>query len=29
MTEKRLSAVPWAPYCLDCQKLSEKRMLPN
>jgi hypothetical protein len=25
MTEKRLNAVPWAPYCLDCQELSEKR----
>src|SRR5512143_2178100 len=24
MTEKRLNAVPWAPYCLDCQELSEK-----
>jgi DnaK suppressor protein len=29
MTEKRLNAVPWAPYCLDCQELSEKGMLPN
>ena len=27
MTEKRLNAVPWAPYCLDCQELSEKGML--
>jgi len=29
MTEKRLNAVPWAPYCLDCQELSEKGILPN
>lgn len=29
MTEKRLTAVPWAPYCLDCQELSEKGMLQN
>ena len=29
MTEMRLNAVPWAPYCLDCQELSEKGMLPN
>lgn len=29
MAEKRLNAVPWAPYCLDCQELSEKGMLPN
>jgi DnaK suppressor protein len=29
MTEKRLNAVPWAPYCLDCQELSEKGMLQN
>jgi DnaK suppressor protein len=29
MTEKRLNAVPWAPYCLDCQELAEKGMLPN
>jgi DnaK suppressor protein len=28
-TEKRLNAVPWAPYCLDCQELSEKGMLQN
>lgn len=27
MTEKRLNAVPWAPYCLDCQELSEKGIL--
>jgi DnaK suppressor protein len=29
MTEKRLNAVPWAPYCLECQELSEKGMLQN
>ena len=29
MTEKRLNAGPWAPYCLDCQELSEKGMLQN
>jgi len=29
MTEKRLNAVPWAPYCLDCQELSEKGMLQS
>ena len=29
MTEKRLNAVPWAPYCLDCQELAEKGMLQN
>ncbi len=29
LAEKRLNAVPWAPYCLDCQELSEKGMLPN
>jgi DnaK suppressor protein len=27
MTERRLNAVPWAPYCLDCQELAEKGML--
>ena len=25
--EKRLSAVPWTPYCIDCQELQEKGML--
>ncbi|HEY7111896.1 MAG TPA: TraR/DksA family transcriptional regulator [Thermoanaerobaculia bacterium] len=25
--EKRLLAVPWAPYCIDCQELSEKGLL--
>ena len=29
MSEKRLNAVPWAPYCLDCQELAEKGMLQN
>ncbi len=29
LAEKRLNAVPWAPYCLDCQELNEKGMLPN
>ncbi len=29
MTEKRLTAVPWAPYCVDCQELAEKGMLQN
>ena len=25
--EKRLQAVPWTPYCIDCQELQEKGML--
>ena len=25
--EKRLQAVPWAPFCIDCQELQEKGML--
>ena len=29
MAEKRLTAVPWAPYCVECQELSEKGMLPT
>ena len=29
MAEKRLTAVPWAPYCVDCQELAEKGMLPQ
>jgi DnaK suppressor protein len=29
MIEKRLVAVPWTPYCLACQELSEKGMLPS
>jgi DnaK suppressor protein len=24
---KRLEAVPWAPYCIDCQELDERGML--
>ena len=27
MAEKRLVAVPWTPYCLDCQELAEKGLL--
>ena len=27
MSEKRLTAVPWTPYCLECQELSEKGLL--
>ena len=26
-SEKRLLAVPWAPYCIDCQELSDKGLL--
>ena len=29
ISEKRLTAVPYAPYCVDCQELAEKGMLPN
>ncbi len=29
MLEKRLVAVPWTSYCVDCQELAEKGMLPN
>jgi DnaK suppressor protein len=29
IAEKRLTAVPWTPYCVDCQELAEKGMLPN
>ncbi len=25
--EKRLLAVPWTPFCIDCQELQEKGML--
>lgn len=25
--EKRLMAVPWSPFCIDCQELQEKGML--
>lgn len=27
--EKRLEAVPWARYCIDCQELSEQGMLED
>lgn len=27
ITAKRLQAVPWARYCVDCQELSEQGML--
>ena len=26
--EKRLAAVPWTPFCIDCQELQEKGLLP-
>lgn len=29
MAEKRLMAVPWTPYCLDCKELSEKGLLES
>ncbi len=29
MSEKRLTAVPWARLCVDCQELSEKGLLEN
>jgi DnaK suppressor protein len=29
MAEKRLLAVPWTPYCVECQELSEKGLLEN
>ena len=25
--EKRLAAIPWSPYCIDCQELVEKGLL--
>jgi DnaK suppressor protein len=25
--EKRLAAIPWTPYCIDCQELVEKGLL--
>jgi DnaK suppressor protein len=25
--DKRLAAVPWTPYCIDCQELQEKGLL--
>jgi RNA polymerase-binding transcription factor DksA len=27
LSDKRLNAVPWTPYCVDCQELSEKGLL--
>ncbi len=27
MSDKRLTAVPWTPYCVDCQELFEKGLL--
>jgi DnaK suppressor protein len=27
ISEKRLTAVPWARYCVDCQELAEKGLL--
>ena len=27
IAEKRLMAVPWTPYCVDCQELAEKGLL--
>ena len=29
VSERRLTAVPWAPYCVDCQELAEKGLLEN
>ncbi len=29
MADKRLTAVAWASYCLDCQELAEKGLLQN
>jgi RNA polymerase-binding transcription factor len=29
ISEKRLEAVPWSSYCVDCQELSEKGLLEN
>lgn len=26
--EKRLQAVPWTPFCIDCAELQEKGLLP-
>jgi DnaK suppressor protein len=25
--EKRLAAIPWTPFCIDCQELHEKSLL--
>ncbi len=29
IVDKRLNAVPWAKYCLQCQELNEKGMLDD
>ena len=29
MAEKRLTAVPWAPHCINCQELAEKGLLES
>ncbi|NOT48226.1 MAG: TraR/DksA family transcriptional regulator [Acidobacteria bacterium] len=29
ITPKRLAAIPWARYCLNCQELVEKGLLDN
>jgi DnaK suppressor protein len=29
MAEKRLMAVPWTPYCIDCQEMAEKGLLES
>ncbi len=26
--EKRLQAIPWTPFCIDCAELQEKGLLP-
>jgi len=27
LSEKRLQAVPWTPFCIDCQEMQEKGLL--
>ncbi len=29
INQKRLAAIPWARYCLDCQELVEKNLLDD
>jgi DnaK suppressor protein len=29
IAHKRLQAVPWARYCIDCQELAEQGLLPD
>jgi DnaK suppressor protein len=29
INQKRLAAIPWARYCLDCQELVEKGLLDD